>query len=158
WGAETLGIYGRAYQLINLPTENLNSVLGMVAFPALSRIQNNPVGLRNYFLKGYSFFLSLVVPLTVSCALFSDDIIRVFLGPKWHEAATVFRFLAPTILVFALINPLAWVMLAGGHAGRSLRIALLIAPVVIVGYLLGLPKGPNGVAAGFSVSMILLVV
>ena len=26
WGAEALGIYGRSYQIINLPTENLNSV------------------------------------------------------------------------------------------------------------------------------------
>ena len=158
WGAETLGIYGRAYQLINLPTENLNSVLGLVAFPALARIQDDPVGLREYFLKGYGFFLSLVVPLTISCGLFADDIIRVFLGAKWHEAASVFRLLAPTILVFALINPLAWVMLAGGHAGRSLRIAFLIAPVVIVGYLLGLPNGPIGVATGFSAAMLLLVV
>src|SRR5258705_441721 len=39
WGAEALGIYGRAYQLVNLPTENLFSTIGGVAFPALSRLQ-----------------------------------------------------------------------------------------------------------------------
>lgn len=158
WGAETLGVYGRAYQLINLPTENLNSTIGLVAFPALSRIQNDPVRLRSYFLKGYSFFLSLIVPLTMGCALFADDIIRVFLGSKWHEAVNVFRLLAPTIFVFALINPLAWLMLAAGHAGRSLKMALVIAPVVILGYVMGLQNGPEGVATGFSGAMLLLVV
>ena len=25
WGADPIGIYGRAYQLVNIPTENLNS-------------------------------------------------------------------------------------------------------------------------------------
>jgi len=25
WGADAIGIYGRAYQLVNIPTENLNS-------------------------------------------------------------------------------------------------------------------------------------
>jgi len=50
WGAATLGIYGRAYQLISLPTENLNTTIGQVAFPALSRLQNDPRRLRNYFL------------------------------------------------------------------------------------------------------------
>ena len=158
WGAETLGVYGRAYYLINLPTENLNATIGLVAFPALSRIQNDPVRLRRYFLKGYGFFLSLIFPLTMGCALFADDIIRVFLGPKWHEAASVFRLLCPTIFVFALINPLAWLMLATGHAGRSLKMALVIAPVVILGYTLGLQNGPEGVAAGFSIAMLLLLV
>lgn len=155
-GAETLGLYGRAYQLINLPTDNLNSTIGSVAFPALCRIQNDPQLLRNYFLKGYGLFLSLVMPITVACALFAEDIIRIAMGPKWGEAAVIFRLLAPTILVFALINPLAWLMLAIGHAGRSFRISLLIAPVVILGYLLGLPYGARGVAAGFSIAMLLL--
>ena len=28
WGADAIGIYGRAYQLVNIPTENLNSAVG----------------------------------------------------------------------------------------------------------------------------------
>jgi PST family polysaccharide transporter len=157
-GAEALGIYGRAYQLINLPTENLNSTIGLVAFPALSRVQDDPARLRSYFLKGYTLFLSLVMPITMGCALFAEDIIRVFLGPNWNAATEVFRLLAPTILTFALINPFAWLMLASNRAGRSLQIALMIAPVVILSYLAGLKHGPNGVAAAFSIAMVLLVV
>jgi O-antigen/teichoic acid export membrane protein len=155
WGAEVLGIYGRAYQLINLPTENLNSTIGQVAFPALSRLQNDPERLRSYFLKGYSLFLSLVMPITVGCALFAEDIIRVFLGPKWDAAVPVFRLLAPTIFTFALVNPLAWLMMATNRATRSLKIALLLAPVVILGYMIGLAYGPIGVATGFSVATVL---
>jgi O-antigen/teichoic acid export membrane protein len=158
FGAEALGIYGRAYQLINLPTENLNATIGMVAFPALSRLQNDPERLKSYFLKGYSLFLSMVMPITMGCALFAEDIVRVFLGPKWGATAPLFRLLAPTILTFALINPLAWLMMATGRAGRSLKIALLIAPFVIIGYAVGLSHGPEGVAAGFSLATALLVV
>ena len=57
WGAEALGIYGRAYQLVSISTENLNSTLGLVAFPALSRVQQDPVRLRDYFLKAMAVFL-----------------------------------------------------------------------------------------------------
>src|SRR5437870_8668696 len=67
WGAEALGTYGRAYQLINLPYENLHTTMGLVMFPALSRVQNDPARLRSYFLKGYSLFLSLVIPITTWC-------------------------------------------------------------------------------------------
>jgi PST family polysaccharide transporter len=158
YGAEVLGIYGRAYQLINLPTENLNNTISMVAFPALSRLQNDPERLKNYFLKGYELFLSLVMPITMACALFAEDIVRIFLGAKWSEAVPVFRLLSPTILTFALINPMAWLMLAAGHAGRSLKIAFMIAPIVVLGYVAGLPFGQNGVAAGFSIAMVLLAI
>jgi len=158
WGADALGVYGRAYQLINLPTDNLNSTIGLVAFPALSRLQNDPERLRNYFLKGYDLFLSLVLPITMSCALFAEDIVRVFLGPKWDATAPLFRLLAPTIFSLALANPLNWLMLATGNAARSLKIALAITPCVILGYAAGLSYGPAGVAAGFSVALALWVV
>jgi O-antigen/teichoic acid export membrane protein len=155
WGAEELGIYGRAYQLINLPLENLNATIGLVLFPALARVQQDPARLRRYFLKGYGFLLMVLVPITAACALFSDDIIRVFLGAKWDEAAVIFRLLAPGMLAFAFANPLSWLMLAGGQAGRSLRLAAVMTPLLVLSYALGLPYGPQGVAAGLSITMTL---
>ena len=158
WGAEALGIYGRAYQLLNLPTDSLHSTVGSVAFPALCRLQGDPVRLRRYFLGIYRFFLAVALPITVVCAFFADDVVLVLLGPKWSEAAVIFRVLAPTILVFALINPLGWLMFATDQMPRSLRIAVMIMVVSVTGYSLGLTKGPIGVAFGFSIAMVLLVV
>jgi O-antigen/teichoic acid export membrane protein len=158
WGAVPLGIYGRAYQLISLPTHSLNSTIGQVAIPALSRLQNDCERLRNYFLKGYGLFLSLVMPLTVSCALFAEDIVQFFLGAKWSAVVPLFRLLAPTILTLALVHPIGWLLLAIGRPARGLQIALVSAPVVILAYVLGLGNGPAGVAAGFSISTTLLVV
>jgi len=158
WGAQVLGIYGRAYQLVNMPTQNLNTTITLVAFPALSRLQNEPERLRSYFLKGYGLYLALVMPITFACGIFGEDIIRVFLGAKWVDAVPVFRMLAPTILAFALINPFGWLMVATGRVARSLKIALMIAPVVVLGYVSGLGYGAIGVAIGFSVSISLLIV
>jgi PST family polysaccharide transporter len=158
WGPEALGVYGRAYQLVNLPNENLYGTIGLVALPALSRVQHDPVRLRSYFLKGYGLFLSLVVPLTVACALFADDIILFFLGPNWRDTADTFRMLTPAILAFAFANPFSWLMLASGRAGRCLQISLAVTPILILSYVLGLPHGPKGVAVGFSLTMVLSVV
>ncbi|HEY7292621.1 MAG TPA: lipopolysaccharide biosynthesis protein [Vicinamibacterales bacterium] len=158
WGAEALGIYGRAFQLISIPTENLNSTISQVAFPALARLRNEPAKLNRYFLRGYSLFFALVVPLTASCALFAEDIVQVFLGPHWRDVVPIFRLLAPTMLVFAVINPFGWLMMATGYTARSLRIALMICPVVILACFFGLKGGPQGVAAGFSAAMLLLAI
>lgn len=153
WGANALGLYGRAYQLINLPTENLNSAFWGVAFSGLSRVRHEPERFRSYFLKGYSLVLALTIPMTIGAALFAHDMIFVLLGPKWNDVAGIFRLLAPTILIFALINPLAWLTFSLGMIGRNLKIVLVLAPLVITGYVLGLPYGPRGVAIGYSAIM-----
>jgi PST family polysaccharide transporter len=158
WGADSLGIYGRAYQLINIPTDNLNAAVGSVAFPVLSRLQEHAASLKGYFLKAYSLVLALTLPVTVACALFGQDIILALLGPKWTEAAPIFQLLAPTMLALALINPFSWLLFALGLVGRSLKIAFAIAPLTIAGYALGLHYGPKGVAIGYSAAMALWVV
>jgi PST family polysaccharide transporter len=158
WGVDALGLYGRAYQLINIPTDNLNSAAGGVAFAALSRLQGEPSRLRSYFLKGYSLVLSLTIPIAFAGSLFANDMISVFLGPKWKGAAIVFRLLAPTTLAFAILNPLGWLLDSLGLVGRGLKIALVLGPVMIAGYALGLPYGPKGVALAYSAVMIVCVI
>jgi O-antigen/teichoic acid export membrane protein len=158
WGADAVGLYGRAYQLSNLPIDNLNSAVGEVAFSALSRVRNDPPRFRNYFLKGYSLVLVMTIPITIAVALFAPELISVLLGPKWKDAASIFRLLAPTILVFAVINPIGWLIFSLGMVGRSLKVALVLAPVMICGYVAGLPYGPKGVALAYSSVMVLWVV
>ena len=158
WGADALGIYGGAYQLVSVPTANLNSAVGGVAFSALARLQHDHVRLKSYFLKGYSLVTAMTIPTTMFCALFAHDIIMVVLGPKWTEAAAIFRLLAPTILVFGAINPTGWFLQSVGLHVRSLRIALVIAPLVIAACVIGLPYGPTGVAFAYSAAMTLWLV
>lgn len=158
WGAEAIGIYGRAYQLVSIPTDNLNSSVGEVAFSALSRVQDDAHRLKKYFLKGYALILGLTIPVTILCSLFAKELIFVVLGRKWAEAVPIFRYLAPTILAFAMINPFGWLLFATGRVMRSLKIALVITPLVIAGYVIGLPYGPKGVALGYSAAMILWVI
>jgi O-antigen/teichoic acid export membrane protein len=157
FGVDALGIYGRAYQLINIPTDNLNAAAGEVAFSALSRLQDDPRRLKNYFLKGYSLALALTLPITIACALFADDMVFVLLGPQWMAAASIFRLLAPTTLVFAIANPLGWLICSLGLVERGLKMSLVIAPLMVAGYVMGLPYGPKGVAFAFSTVMMLWV-
>ena len=157
-GVDAVGIYGRGFQLINMPIDNLNAAVGEVAFSALSRVQNDPVRLRSYFLKGFSFVLGLTLPITIACGLFADDLVLVLLGPKWRAATEIVRLLAPTIAVMAVINPMGWLISSLGLVRRSLKIALVFSPLMILGCLMGLPYGVTGVAFAYSAVMVLWVV
>lgn len=158
WGAAVLGVYGRAYYLINIPTDNLNAAVGDVAFSALSRLQHDPEAFRSYFLKGYSLVLTLTIPMSAAIALFAPDLIAIVLGAKWQAAVPILRLLAPTILVLAFVNPVGWLVFALGRVDRALKASFIFAPLVIAGYAMGLPYGPKGVALGYSSIMVLSAV
>ncbi len=154
-GVDAIGIYGRANQLVSIPSDSLNTAVGEVAFSALSRLQNDPVRLRSYFLKGFSLVLSLTLPVTFACALFATDVVAVLLGPKWAASAEIIRLLAPTVAVFAILNPLGWLINSIGLVTRGLKIALVFAPLMIAGCALGLTHGSAGVAFAYSTVMTL---
>jgi PST family polysaccharide transporter len=158
WGAAALGVYGRAYQLINLPTFSVSSSVGWVAFSALSRLQDDPSRLRNYFLKGYTLVNSATVPITIFCALFADELVLVLLGPKWADGAVIIRLLTPAVLIFGITHPTVWLLHSIGLQERVLRISLVTACVVIPAYVIGLPYGPSGVAFALSAAMALALI
>jgi PST family polysaccharide transporter len=158
WGANELGLYGRAYQLATLPVQQLTGALSGVAFSAFSRIQDDGGRLTKSFLRAYSFLASFTIPIAISCPLFADEIIRIVLGAKWMEAAPIFRLLAPAALAFAIAIPLSWLVMSTGRVGRALSISAMAAPVVVIGVLAGLNHGPKGVALGYSVAMVLLII
>ena len=158
WGADALGLYGRAFQLVTLPVQQLNTAVTGVAFPALSRIQHDAKRLARSFLRGFSLLISATIPITITCALFAEEIVRVVLGAKWMEAAPIFRLLAPVAVVFAVANPFSWLVMSTGRIGRALSISTATTPLVILGIVLGLSHGPKGVALGYSLAMTLLVI
>jgi PST family polysaccharide transporter len=158
WGADALGLYGRAYQLVTLPVQQLNDSVGGVAFPALARVQHDAKRLARSFLRGFSLLISATIPITITCALFAEEIVRFVLGPKWMAAAPIFRLLAPVAVVFAVANPLSWLVVSTGRIGRSLSMSAAMTPLVILGIVLGLSRGPIGVAFGYSLAMLLLII
>jgi PST family polysaccharide transporter len=141
-----------------LPVQQLNTAVTGVAFPALSRIQHDAERLARSFLRGYSLLISSTIPITITCALFAEEIVRIVLGAKWMEAAPIFRLLAPVALVFAVANPLSWLVMSTGRAGRALSMSTATTPLVIVGIVLGLSHGPKGVALGYSSALMLLLI
>lgn len=158
WGAASLGIYGRAYQLATLPVQQLINSIHTVAFATLSRMQSEMDRLRNAYLKSLSLIVSITIPIALSTALFADEIVAILLGPRWQEVTPVLRLLSPTVMFLALANPFSWFLRATGMVKRSLNIAFLICPVVVLGVLAGLRYGPRGVATGYSCAMVMLFI
>jgi PST family polysaccharide transporter len=157
WGADALGVYGQAYQLATLPVLQLNAALHGVAFSALSRMQDDPDRLARAFLKGYRLIVSVTIPIIIVYLLFAQEVVLFVLGAKWIEAGPILTLLSPTVLVFALANPVSLLVMSIGRVKRALCMTLTTAPLVVLGVILGLSYGPKGVALGQSCALMLLI-
>lgn len=81
--AAQLGFYTKAKQFKNLASNNLVGSVGSVAFPVLSRFQNDKVKIKNSMEKfiQYSFFLT--APVMTCLLVISKPFVIIFLTDKW---------------------------------------------------------------------------
>jgi polysaccharide transporter, PST family len=158
WGADALGLYSRAYQLLMFPIQNLRNPIMAVAFPAMSRLQDQPEQFRRYYRQVTCFLASLSMPLTAFLAVSSQPIIDVVLGPQWLGAVPIFSVLAVVAFIQPAYSLVGLVMLSSGNARGYLRVGLFNVAVYILGFVVGVRFGPVGLAAGYAVATYLIIV
>jgi O-antigen/teichoic acid export membrane protein len=156
WGAFQLGIYSRAYQLMMVPIDQVNTPITSVAVPALSRLNDRHADYRKAYLRMIEKVAILTMPgvaLMIGC---SDWVIRIVLGPQWHEASRIFILLGITGLVQPIANTTGWLFLSQGRSDRILKWGMISGPLIIASIIIGLPWGAFGVAATYSAVRVLI--
>jgi PST family polysaccharide transporter len=156
WGAGPLGLYSRAYNLLMLPLRQLHFPVGSVAVPAFSRLQGDPERFARYYLRTVNLMTWISAPIFGFLFVAGQPVIVLVLGDKWREAAPVFQILAVSAIPQLLHGSTIWLFVSRGQSGRLLKLTLVTSPLLIGGYLIGLPFGIKGVA--LSGSLLLLAI
>ena len=151
-GPASLGIYTKAYGLLTLPLIQFSSPLRSIMIPALSRLQDEPKEYRRFFLQVLSVVFLITLPMVTFLFVSADEIINIILGSQWTAAITAFRYLAPAAFLNAISYAPGWLFITTGRTGAHFRWALLSTPITVIGFLIGVNWGVNGVAASFSIT------
>jgi O-antigen/teichoic acid export membrane protein len=157
WGAEHLGYYGRAQQLIALGPMILQSAIGPIAFSSLSRVGADPARRRELFLQFLAVTTILIFPLLAFCVVYAHQIVTTVLGPHWEASVRIFQYLAPAIIASSLTSPVIWYLTALGQHRSILTLAVVSVPIIMMAYAVGIAYGPVGVAVSYSIATLLLV-
>lgn len=131
-GDAAAGLYDRAHQLLLLPLNQVNAPVTAVAIPALSRLQDEPARFRAAYLRAVSLICTMAAPLVVFMFVWTEQIVRLVLGPQWLGAIDLFRILALAGLTKPLANTIGWLFIATGRTAEALRwrlATLWITPV-----------------------------
>lgn len=150
------GFYGKAYQLMLLPVQQLNTPASGVAIPTLSRLQNDPERYRAYYRRGIELLVALGMPAVVFLFVTADKMVLLVLGPQWMEAVPIFRVLAPAAFLSTFNVATGWVYLSLGHTDRLLRWGMIAAVTMLTALGVGLRWGPIGVAVAVSTATLVL--
>ncbi len=82
-GADDLGIYGRAYQIMVAPAAMIGNVLEKVLFPAMVKVNHDDVLLGRAFVRGLSLLAVIMLPVSALIFVLAPEIIALMLGPQW---------------------------------------------------------------------------
>ena len=138
-GEGALGLYSVANTLAYLPASKVLGLSNQIAFAAYSRLQDDRVRVRQYFLEGASIASFVFFPLCWGMSAVADDFVDAVLGPKtWHKAAMVLQIIALGVPYRALglfMQPLVDGL---GQPGIGLKNTLTISLIVPAAAVAGL--------------------
>lgn len=152
WGPVQLGLYSKAYALLMLPMSNLRFPLGRVAFPVLSRLQNDPLKFRSYFLKYCSLLAFVTMPVVAVLYACSANAIRLILGPRWIGATELFSILALVSFIQPVASLRSTVLTSLGRGGRLFKWGLYNAIATVASFFCGIAWGAKGVAIAYCIA------
>lgn len=89
YSAASLGFFTQAKHISALPSSNINSIIGRVTYPVLSKLQNDDERLAINYRKILRMSAFIIFPLMCGLASVSRPLINIFLGSKWDFSATL---------------------------------------------------------------------
>lgn len=157
WGAGPLGLYSKACNLLMMPVRQITSPARSVAIPTFSRTQGEPERFARYYLRAMNLMIWIGMPLFGFLLVAAEPVIIVTLGNQWKQAASVFQILAIGAVGQLLLETSVWLLVSRGQSGRLLKLFLIICPIIVGGFAIGLPFGIKGVALSGSLVFLALL-
>ncbi|MGE3843530.1 MAG: lipopolysaccharide biosynthesis protein [Vicinamibacterales bacterium] len=156
WGADQLGLYSRAYQLLMLPINQLTAPLSTVVLPLLSRLTDQPQLYRSTFLRLVEKLALVTMPGMMCLMLTADWLIHLLMGPRWVDAGPVFAWLGLAGLFQPVASATGWLFISQGRTRDMFHWGILGGSLTVVSIAIGVPWGALGVARSYAVGGLLL--
>lgn len=152
WGTAAIGLYSRSYALFQAPLRQLSAPFQSVTAPMLSRLAADEERYGKVALLLLRACAIAGAGAAVFVVLFANEIVAVLLGPQWTEAVPIIRWLSMAIFTQVALMGGQNIIVARGRADVYLRYTIFNTSVAIGSFVIGLPWGPTGVAAAYSLT------
>lgn len=137
-----LGFYTRANSFKNLPSQNLEGIIGRVSYPVLSEIQNDPVKLKSGYKKILKNTMYLSFILMAGMAAIAEPMIITLIGEKWRPSIIYLQMLCFVGALYPLQALNLNMLNVKGRSDLFLNLEIvkkiLAIPTIIIGIIWGI--------------------
>lgn len=140
-GAESVGVYSMAMQLITMPIDKAFSLVNEISYAAMARLQKDRDALRASFVRSTRILAALACPVYVGAYLVGEDLIPLVLSDRWESAGSIFRILAPYGLLTSLAVLLSPLLLARYRSDVVLSYTIAQVVLMPLGFWIGASQG-----------------
>ena len=149
-GERLTGFYSMAIQLATIPLDKIGTIFNEVAFPAISRVQNEPAQAKILFLNMHKYLLTISLPLLIGLAFVAPDLVLLVLGEKWSPIIIPLQLFA-LINIMRLSGMIMIPVLQGlGRANKVLRYSTWCLALLPGAFFLGASHGMIGIIAAWA--------
>ncbi len=153
--ANSLGLYTIAFRIVSMPANLFGTVVDRVLFSTMASIQDDKVELERMYFNAVKLIFLVVFPLTSLILVLAPELVDIFLGAKWQDAAVLIQLLVLSLVFrtsYKISDSLARATGKVYHrAWRQVLYALMVFVFCYVGTFYGL----KGVALGASLAIFL---
>lgn len=135
-GISELGIYEKSYRLMQLPMNNLTSVVNPVLQPTLRDLQDDKERIAAIYKKIISYLSSVSFPLGLICSMCSSEIIYVFYGRTWNAAIPVFTILALSLPLQIILSTSGAIFMAINNTKAQFWVGIRNTITTVLGFII----------------------
>lgn len=141
FNSRDLGFYSRADQFAIFPSTNICAIISGVAFPTLSKIQDDDDKLRFAYRKIIRYSSFIIFPLMVGLAAVADPFIRTLLGEKWANTIPYLQVLCFALMWDHLSTLNLNLLFVKGKTNLVLKLEIIKKSIAFVILLASIPFG-----------------
>jgi PST family polysaccharide transporter len=132
-GPAALGLYARAYGLMNAPHAYLSGVMSSVLFPAFAHVQREPDRVRRGYLLITRATAMVAAPSLAVLAVAAPHLIATLYGPRWSGVVLPLQILCIAGYFRALYHPGGLVVQSMGRVYGEVARQAIYAVLMIAG-------------------------
>ena len=145
-GAQQLGLYSVAYQLMQKPIQFVQPIVARVALPLFASMNENPERLRAAYLLIMQALAMLMFPIFMFLIAAAEPLVLLLLGPGWMAAVPVLELLSVLGLLYSIGFIVGSLLLARKRADIAFWLNVWALVVYAIAIACGSPWGIEGVA------------
>lgn len=150
-----LGLYTRAEQFQNLPSQSMSGALTSFLLPVFSKMQNEPQRMKNAAKKVLKIVMFFNINAMILMAILAAPLINVLLGDRWNGTVPYLQLLVFVGILYPMHLINVQILAALGRSDLFLKIEILKKIVGIPAILLGIFIGIKAMILGMIVTSII---